>query len=303
MSITRAQQLKQLVPGLNALFGQNYKAYPDEHTHFYATSTSKRAWEEDVKLAGFGLGEELEEGRAISYDDGAKEVFTARYVHAKVGMGFRITEEAMEDNLYESIAARYTKAMARSMQQTKQLRAMDLINRGFTTFNGPDGVTLFSTAHPTVSGLTNANRPVTPVDFNETSLEAAIIQIGDWVDERGLKIMAQVKHLVVPMALQFNAQRVLMSDLRVATSDNDPNAIRDMRAVPGGFKVNHYLTDTNAWYLLTDVPDGLRHFVRRPYKTSMDGDFDTGNVRYKATERYSFGVSDPLGIWGSPGST
>lgn len=303
MSISRAQSLKQLVPGLNALFGLTYKAYSDEHAQFYDTSTSKRAWEEDQKLAGFGLGEELEEGRAISYDDGAQEVYTARYVHAKVGMGFRITEEAMEDNLYESLASRYTKAMARSMQQTKQLRAMDLINRGFTTFNGPDGVTLFSTAHPTVSGLTNRNRPAVPVDLNETSLEAAVIELSRWVDERGLKIIARAQRLIVPPSLQFIASRILDTQMRPGTSDNDTNALRQTRSIAQGYVVNNYLTDDNAWFLKTDIPDSMRHFVRRPYKTTMDGDFDTGNVRYKATERYSFGVSDPLGIWGSPGST
>lgn len=303
MAMSRAQQLKQLVPGLNALFGLEYKAYPDEHMHFYTAANSKKAWEEDVKLANLGLATEVGEGAALTYDNGGGEQWAVRYDHVKIGLGFMITEEAMDDNLYLSQSQRFTKALARSLQQTKQLRAMDIVNRGFTTFNSGDGVTLFNTAHPTLSGLTNANRPTVAVDLNETSLEAAIIQMADWVDERGLKIQVMAKHIVVPTALRFVADRILNTPGRVATADNDINALRNQRVVPGGYKVNHYLTDPNAWFVCTDVPDGMRHFVRKAVSTKMDGDFDTGNVKYKATERYSFGVSDPLAIWGSSGST
>ncbi len=303
MAFSRADQQKQLVPGLNVLFGADYKTYAPEHQQFYETSTSKKAFEEDVKLVLLGNAELKQEGAAVSYDDAAGEAFTARYDHVTIAMGFRITEEALEDNLYVSMAQRMTKAMARSMANTKQIRAMDPINRGFTSFNGGDGVTLFNTAHPTASGATNANRPTTPVDLNETALEAAAIQIAGWVDERGLLIQAVGKQLIVPTALQFTAKRVLGSDLRVSTSDNDINAIKAMGTYGQDFRINHFLTDPNAWFVKTDVPNSMRHFVRVAIKTSNDGDFDTGNFKYKARERYSFGVSDPLGVWGSPGST
>jgi hypothetical protein len=303
MAVSRSQQLKQLEPGLNVLFGTEYNRYPDEHSHFYETSNSNKAFEEDVKLAELGYASVVDEGQAVSYDNGSQEVFTARYTHVKVGMGFQITEEAMEDNLYVSLSSRHTRAMARSMAQTKQVRAMDLINRGFVSYNGPDGTTLFSTTHPTVSGQNNSNRPATPADLNEASLEAAIIQMADWVDERGLKINVRARKLIVPQTLQFVAKRILESDLRVSTSDNDLNALKEMRAIPEGFAVNHYLTDVNAWFLCTDVPNGMRHFVRKKITTKMEGDFDTGNVKYKAMERYSFGTSDPLAVFGSPGAT
>jgi hypothetical protein len=302
MAISRAQLLKELLPGLNALFGLQYATYPEEHKEIYETETSERSFEEETKLSGFSAAPVKNEGSAIQYDN-AQEAWTARYNHETIAMGFAITEEALEDNLYVSMAQRMTKAMARSMANTKQIRAMDPINRGFTTFNGGDGVTLFNTAHPTASGASNSNRPTTPVDLNETALEAAAIQIAGWVDERGLLIQAIGNQLIVPTALQFVAKRVLGSDLRVSTADNDINAIKAMGTYGQDFRVNHFLTDPNAWFVKTDVPNAMRHFVRVGIKTSNDGDFDTGNFKYKARERYSFGVSDPLGVWGSPGST
>jgi len=302
MAISRAQLLKELLPGLNALFGLEYKKYEDEHAEIYETENSERSFEEEVKLSGFGAAPVKNEGSAISYDN-AQESFTARYNHETIAMGFAITEEAMEDNLYDSLSSRYTKALARAMAYTKQVKAAYPLNAGFNTYQSGDGVTLFSTSHPLVSGGVNSNRPATGTDLNETSLEAAVIQIADWTDERGLLIAARPRKLIVPPDLMFVAQRILATELRPATADNDINALKSMGVIPEGFSVNHYLTDTNAWFLMTDVPNGMKHFVRAPLETSMDGDFDTGNVRYKARERYSFGVSDPLGIFGSPGST
>jgi len=301
MAISRAQLLKELLPGLNALFGLEYKKYEDEHAEIYETENSERSFEEEVKLSGFGAAPVKNEGSAISYDN-AQESFTARYNHETIAMGFAITEEAMEDNLYDSLSSRYTKALTRAMAYTKQVKAAYPLNAGFTAYQSGDGVTLFNASHPLVSGGVNSNRPTVGVDLNETSLEAAVIQIADWTDERGLLIAARPRKLIVPPDLMFVAQRILATELRPATADNDINALKSMGVIPEGFAVNHYLTDTNAWFLMTDVPNGMKHFVRAPLETSMDGDFDTGNVRYKARERYSFGVSDPLGIWGSPGS-
>ena len=302
MAISRAQLLKELLPGLNALFGLEYAKYGEEHKEIYETETSERSFEEETKLSGFSAAPVKNEGSAIQYDN-AQEAWTARYTHETIAMGFSITEEAVEDNLYDSLSARYTKALARGMAYTKQVKAAYVLNNAFT--GGPtygDGVVLCSTAHPLISGGTNSNRPTTGADLNETSLENAVIQIAGWTDERGLLIAAKPKKLVVPPSLMFVATRLLETELRVGTTDNDINALKNNGSIPEGYTVNHFLTDTNAWFLLTDVPNGLKHFVRTPLQNSMDGDFDTGNVRYKARERYSFGVSDPLGIFGSPGS-
>ena len=301
MPITRAQLMKELLPGLNALFGLEYEKYPEEHAEIYETASSDRSFEEEQKLSGFEAAPVKTEGAGLQYDQ-AQEAWTARYDHETIAMGFAITEEAVEDNLYDSLSSRYTKAMARSMAYTKQVKAAALLNNGFTTYQTGDNVTLFNTAHPLISGGTNANRPTTAVDLNETSLEDAVIQIAAWTDERGLLIAARPRKLVVPPALTFVATRVLETELRPGTADNDINAVRTNGTVPEGYRVNHYLTDTDAWFMCTDVPNGLKMFQRAPMKTSMDGDFDTGNVRYKARERYSFGVSDYLGIWGSPGA-
>jgi hypothetical protein len=301
-AISRANQLHQLLPGLNALFGEEYQSYDNEHEQIYSTENSDRSFEEELKISGFGAAPVKAEGSQILYDT-AQESFVARYTHETIAMGFAVTEEAMEDNLYVSLSGRYTKALARAMAYTKQVKAMAPLNLGFTTFNSGDGVSLFNTAHPLVSGGTNANRPAVGADLNEASLEDAIIQIGGWTDERGLKIAAQAKKLIVPSALQFVATRLLKSEYQPGSANNDVNAIVSTGVLPEGFAVNHYVTDTNAFYLMTDVPDGMKHFVRSPMQTSMDGDFNTGNVRYKARERYSFGVSDPLGIFGSPGSS
>ena len=305
MAISRSQLLKELLPGLNALFGMEYKKYGDEHKEIFETESSDRSFEEETKLSGFGAAPVKSEGAAIAYDN-AQEAWTARYTHETIAMGFSITEEAMEDNLYDSLSARYTKALARAMAYTKQVKAASILNKGFTGTGNPtygDGQVLFSTAHPLVSGGVNSNRPTTGADLNETSLEAAVIQIAAWTDERGLLIAAKPRKLIVPPALQFVATRLLETELRVATADNDLNALKSNGSIPEGYTINHYLTDTNAWFLTTDVPNGLKHFVRMAMNTSMDGDFDTGNVRYKARERYSFGVSDPLGIFGSPGAS
>jgi len=303
MAISRAQLLKELLPGLNALFGMEYARYGEEHKEVYETETSERSFEEETKLSGFSAAPVKNEGSAIAYDN-AQEAWSTRYTHETIALGFSITEEAIEDNLYDSLSARYTKSLARAMAYTKQVKAAAVLNNGFSgSYPGGDGVALFSTAHPLVSGGTNANTPATQVDLNETSLEAAVIQIAAWTDERGLLIAAKPKKLVVPPALMFTAKRLLDTELRVATADNDINALKQMGAIPEGYTVNHFLTDTNAWFLTTDVPNGLKHFVRTPLQNSMDGDFDTGNVRYKARERYSFGWSDPLGMWGSSGST
>ena len=302
-SISRANELKQLLPGLNALFGEEYAAYENEHAEIYDTESSDRSFEEELKLSGFGAAPVKDEGSAITFDT-AQETYVARYTHETIGMGFSITEEAMEDNLYVSLSARYTKALARAMAYTKQVKAAYPLNNGFsTTFKSGDNVALFSTAHPLVNGGTNSNRPSTGADLNETSLEDAIIQISKWTDERGLLIAARARKLGIPTDLQFVATRLLDSSYRVGTSDNDINAIKTNGVIPEGYAVNHYLTDTNAFFLTTDIPDGMKHFERTPMQTSMDGDFTTGNVRYKARERYSFGVSDPLGIFGSPGSS
>jgi hypothetical protein len=303
MAISRAQLLKELLPGLNALFGMEYARYGEEHKEIYESETSERSFEEETKLSGFSAAPVKNEGSAIAYDN-AQEAWTTRYNHETIALGFSITEEAVEDNLYDSLSARYTKALARAMAYTKQVKAAAVLNNGFSaTYPGGDGVALFSTAHPLVSGGTNSNTPSTQVDLNETSLEAAVIQIAAWTDERGLLIAAKPKKMVVPPSLMFVAKRLLDTELRVATADNDINAIKQMGAIPEGYCVNHFLTDPNAWFLTTDVPNGMKHFVRTPLQNSMDGDFDTGNVRYKARERYSFGWSDPLGMWGSSGST
>jgi len=302
MAISRAQLLKELLPGLNALFGLEYKRYGEEHKEIFESETSERSFEEETKLSGFSAAPVKNEGSALAYDN-AQEAWTARYNHETIAMGFSITEEAMEDNLYDSLSSRYTKALARAMAYTKQVKAAAILNNGFSSaVTYGDGVSLFNTAHPLVSGGTNSNRPTVAADLNETSLEAAVIQIAGWTDERGLLIAAKPTKLVVPPALQFVAERLLKTELRVATADNDINALKSMNSIAQGFTINHYLTDTNAWFLLTDVPNGLKHFVRTPMQTGMDADFDTGNARYKARERYSFGVSDPLGAYGSPGA-
>jgi len=303
MAISRAQLLKELLPGLNALFGLEYATYQEEHKEIYETETSERSFEEETKLSGFSAAPVKNEGSAIQYDN-AQEAWTARYNHETIALGFSLTEEAIEDNLYDSLSARYTKALARGMAYTKQVKAASVLNNGFTSgYNGGDGVTLFSTAHPLISGGTNSNRPSTGADLNETSLEAAVIQIAAWTDERGLLIAAKPKKLIVPPSLMFVATRLLETSLRVGTTDNDINALKNNGSIPEGYTVNHYLTDTNGWYLTTDVPNGMKHFIRTPLANSMDGDFDTGNVRYKSRERYSFGWSDPLGMFGSPGSS
>jgi len=302
MAISRAQLLKELLPGLNALFGLEYARYGEEHKEIYDTETSERSFEEETKLSGFSAAPVKNEGSAIAYDNG-QEVFTARYNHETIALGFSLTEEAIEDNLYDSLSSRYTKALARAMAYTKQTKAAAILNNGFDTdYPGGDGQPLFSNAHPLVSGGTNSNIPTTAADLNETSLEAAVIQIAAWTDERGLLIAAKPRKLVVPPSLMFVATRLLETELRVSTADNDINAIKSNGSIPEGYTVNHFLTDTDAWFLTTDVPNGLKHFVRTPMQNSMDGDFDTGNVRYKARERYSFGWSDPLGMYGSEGA-
>ena len=303
MAISRAQLLKELLPGLNALFGMEYSRYGEQHKEIYETESSERSFEEETKLSGFSAAPVKNEGSAIAYDN-AQEAWTTRYTHETIALGFSITEEAVEDNLYDSLSARYTKALARAMAYTKQVKAAAVLNNGFSsTYPGGDGVSLFNASHPLVSGGVNSNTPGTQVDLNETSLEAAVIQIAAWTDERGLLIAAKPKKMIVPPSLMFVAKRLLDTELRVATADNDINAIKQMGAIPDGYTVNNFLTDPNAWFLTTDVPNGMKHFVRTPLQNSMDGDFDTGNVRYKARERYSFGWSDPLGMWGSSGST
>ena len=302
MAISRAQLLKELLPGLNALFGLEYARYGEEHKEIYDTETSERSFEEETKLSGFSAAPVKPEGNAIAYDN-AQEAWTARYNHETIALGFSLTEEAIEDNLYDSLSGRYTKALARAMAYTKQVKAAAVLNNGFTAgYNGGDGQPLFSASHPLITGGVNSNIPSTPADLNETSLEAAVIQIAAWTDERGLLIAAKPKKLIVPPALQFVATRLLETELRVGTTDNDINAIKNNGSIPEGYTINHFLTDTNAWFLTTDVPNGMKHFVRTPLQNSMDGDFDTGNVRYKARERYSFGWSDPLGMYGSAGA-
>ena len=301
MAISRAQLVKELEPGLNALFGLEYKRYENQHAEIYVTESSDRAFEEEVMLSGFANAEVKPEGSGVSFDE-AQETYTARYTHDTIALAFAITEEAIEDNLYDRLASRYTKALARSMANAKQVKAANVLNRAFnSSYTGGDGLELCSTAHVIVSG-TEQNELSTAADLNETSLEQALIDIAALTDERGLKIAAKGNKMIVPSALQFTAERLLKSSNRVRTADNDINAHKNMGMIPQGYTVNHYLTDTDAWFIKTDVPNGLKHFVRAPIKTAMEGDFETGNVRYKARERYSFGWSDWRGIFGSPGA-
>lgn len=299
-AISRAQQLKQLLPGLNQIFGENYSAYNNEWSQLYTTSTSNRSFEEDLKVSGFGAAVVKPEGEGVAYDT-AQENWVARYVHETVALAYSITQEAIEDNLYVSISGRYTKALARAMAYTKEVKGAAILNNGFSSYTTGDGVAFFATTHPLTTGGTIANRPATAVDLNEASLEAAVIAISQWTDERGLLIAHKPKKLVIPTDLQFVATRILQTEKQPDTANNDINALRTNGAIPGGYVINHFLTDTDAWFLLTDVPDGMRHFQRVKVKTDMDGDFDTGNVRYKARERYSFGVSDYLCAYASPG--
>ena len=302
MAISRQQLAKELEPGLNALFGLEYKQYENQHLEIFDKENSDRAFEEEVMLSGFGEAAVKPEGSGVQYDD-ANESFTARYTHETIALAFSITEEAVEDNLYDSIAKRYTKALARSMAQTKQIKAANILNNGFSSGTGGDSQYLLDTDHPTIaapSGL--ANEPSTAADLNETSLEAGLINIGNFKDERGFKIAARGMKLIIPAALQFTAERLMKSSQRVGTADNDINALKNMGMVPQGYTVNNFLTDTDAWFVKTDVPNGLKMFERAAIKTAMEGDFDTGNMRYKARERYSFGWSDWRGIYGSPGA-
>ena len=304
MAISRAQLVKELEPGLNALFGMEYDRYENEHAEIFSTESSDRAFEEEVMLTGFGAAPTKTEGAGVAYDS-AQESFTARYSHETVAMAFALTEEAIEDNLYDRLASRYTKALARSMAHTKQVKAASILNNAFNTsgaYNGGDGVSLCNSTHPTALGPSFANTPTVAADLNETSLEQGIIDIAAFTDERGLKVAVQARKLVIPKELQFTAERLMKSTLRTATADNDINAIRSMGMVPEGYAVNHFLTDTDAWFLMTDAPNGLKMFSRAGIKTAFEGDFDTGNVRYKARERYSFGWSDPRGIYGSSGA-
>ena len=298
MAISRAQLVKELEPGLNALFGLEYKQYANEHAEIFDTETSDRAFEEEVMLSGFANAAVKPEGQGVTFDD-AQETFTARYTNETIALAFAITEEAIEDNLYDRLASRYTKALARSMANTKQVKAAAVLNNGFNaSFAGGDGKALFATDHPTLAG-SFSNELSTPAELNETSLEQSLIDIAAFTDERGLKIAAQGVKLIIPSALQFTAERLMKSTGRVGTADNDINALASMGMIPQGYAVNHYLTSTKKFYIKTDVPNGLKHFVRSPIKTSMEGDFDTGNVRYKARERYVFGFSDPRGIFAS----
>ena len=302
MAISRAQLVKELEPGLNALFGLEYKRYDNQHAEIYTTESSDRAFEEEVMLSGFAQAQVKPEGAGVTYDN-AQETFTARYTNETIALAFAITEEAIEDNLYDRLASRYTKALARSMAQTKQVKGVVPFNNGMPggTFNSGDGVTLFNTAHPTIAG-TVANTLATAADLNETSLEQSLIDIAAMTDERGLKIAAKGMKMIIPSALQFTAERLMASAGRVGTADNDINAIKSMGMIPQGYSVNNYLTDTDAFFIITDVPNGMKHFERTPMTTKMEGDFDTGNVRYKARERYVFGVSDYRGVFASPGA-
>jgi hypothetical protein len=302
MAISRGQLVKELEPGLNALFGLEYKRYENQHAEIYATESSDRAFEEEVMLSGFAQAQVKPEGSGVTFDN-AQETYTARYSHETVALAFAITEEAIEDNLYDRLASRYTKALARSMANTKQVKAVNPLINGLPSgsFNSGDGVTLFNTAHPTVSG-TVSNTLATAADLNETSLEQSLIDIAAMTDERGLKIAARGVKMIIPSELQFTAERLMKSQGRVGTADNDINAISSMGMIPQGYRVNNFLTDTDAFYIITDVPNGMKYFERSPIKTAMEGDFDTGNVRYKARERYSFGVSDFRGIFASPGA-
>jgi len=304
MAISRSQLVKELEPGLNALFGMEYDRYENEHTEIFSVESSDRAFEEEVMLTGFGAAPVKNEGSGVSYDS-AQESFTARYTHETIAMAFALTEEAIEDNLYDRLSGRYTKALARSMANTKQVKAASVLNQAFNTggsYNGGDGVSLCNSAHPTALGPNFSNTPTTQADLNETSLEQGIIDVASFTDERGLKIAIQARKLVIPKELQFTAERLMKTTLRTATADNDINAIKSMGMIPEGYAVNHFLTDTDAWFLMTDAPNGLKMFNRSPIKTAFEGDFDTGNVRYKARERYSFGWSDPRGIYGSAGA-
>jgi hypothetical protein len=302
MAISRSQLVKELEPGLNALFGLEYNRYDNEHAEIFITETSDRAFEEEVMLSGFASAAVKSEGAPVVFDD-ATEAYTSRYTHQTFALAFAITEEAIEDNLYDRLAARYTRALARSMSQTKQQIAADVLNNAFTSsVTGGDGVELCATNHPLANGGTFSNELATSADLSETSLEQSLIDIAAFVDERGLKIALQGIKLIIPKELQFTAERILKSPLRVATADNDINAIKNMGMIPQGYRVNHFLTDTDAFFIMTDAPNGLKHFVRSPIKTAIEGDFDTGNVRFKARERYSFGFSDARGIFGSPGA-
>ena len=302
-AISRAQLLKELLPGLNAIFGTEYERYGEEYKELFEIESSERSFEEEQKLSLFGAAPVKNEGSAIAYDT-AQEAWSTRYTHETIALGFSLTEEAIEDNLYDSLSARYTKALARAMAYTKEVKGANILNNGFnTSYTGGDGKPLFSASHPLTYGGTISNIPSTPADLNETSLENAVIQISLWTDERGLLIAAKPRKLIIPSALQFVATRILETELRVGTTDNDINALKNNGAIPEGYTVNHWLTDTNAWFLTTDVPNGLKHFVRTPLSTSMDADFDTGNARYKARERYSFGWSDYLGVFGSAGAS
>ena len=303
MAISRNQLVKELEPGLNALFGLEYKQYDQEHTAIYTTESSDRAFEEEVMLSGFAQAQVKPEGSAVTYDN-AQETFTARYTNETIALAFAITEEAIEDNLYDRLASRYTKALARSMANTKQVKAAVPLNQGLPTtdnFDSGDAVSLFNTSHPTIAG-TFKNTLTTQADLNETSLEQALIDIAALTDERGLKIAAKGVKMIVPSANQFTAERLMKSEGRTATADNDINAVKSMGMIPQGYRVNNYLTDADSWYIITDVPNGMKHFDRSPLTTKMEGDFDTGNVRYKARERYVFGVSDPRGIFGVEGA-
>ena len=303
MAISRAQLVKELEPGLNALFGLEYDRYTNETAEIFTTETSDRAFEEEVMLSGFGSAATKAEGASVTFDD-AKEAFTARYTHQTIALAFAITEEAFEDNLYDRLGNRYARALARSMANTKQVKGAEILNNAFSSTQlGGDGVVLCSTAHPTVSGTNLSNTFTTQADLSETSLESALINIAAFIDERGLKISIQGTKLILPKELQFTAERILKSPLRVGTADNDINAIANMNMIPEGYRVNHYLNDTNAWFIKTDTPNGVKHFVRAALRTAMEGDFDTGNVRYKARERYSFGFSDPRCVYGSSGSS
>jgi hypothetical protein len=304
MAITRAQLVKELEPGLNALFGMEYDRYENEHEAIFSIENSDRAFEEEVMLAGFGSAPVKQEGAGVSYDS-AQESFTARYTHETIALAFALTEEAVEDNLYDRLSVRYTKSLARSMANTKQVKAASILNNAFNTtgaYNGGDGVSLCNSAHPTALGPSFSNTPAVASDLNETSLEQGIIDVAGFTDERGLKVAIQAVKLVIPKELQFTAERLMKSTLRPGTADNDTNAIRSMGMIPQGYTVNHFLTDVDAWFLLTDAPNGLKMFQRSPIKTAFEGDFDTGNVRYRARERYSFGWSDPRGIYGSAGA-
>jgi len=301
MAISRAQLAKELEPGLNALFGLEYKNYENQHTEIFDKESSDRAFEEEVMLSGFGTAGVKQEGSAVGYDD-AQETFTSRYTHETIALAFSITEEAIEDNLYDSLGSRYTKALARSMATTKQVKAANVLNNGFNSaFKGGDGKELFATDHPTLNG-TVRNELSTAADLNETSLEQSLIDIAAMTDERGLKIAAKGVKMIIPSALQFTAERLMKSSQRVGTADNDTNAVRSMGMIPQGYVVNNYLTDTNAFFIKTDVPNGMKYFERAALKTAMEGDFDTGNMRYKARERYSFGFSDFRGMFASPGA-